>query len=240
MPLLEIKGLHVSYRGKHAVKGVDLELSEGEKLVVMGPSGAGKSTLLKAIPLLVKPDSGKIIFNGLDLTSAGSAQLRRARSRMGYVPQNYGLFPHLTVLDNITLPLRIVHKVPRREAEERAIKALKALGIGDLAHRYPAQLSGGQQQRAAIARALAIDPLLLLLDEPTSALDPESRAQVLDALYTLARTGKAMIVVTHEADFALAVADKVAFMEDGRIVTVGPPEKLKEDPRIRRYLEALA
>jgi len=240
LSLLEIRRLQVSYKGKHAVKGVDLDLSEGEKLVVMGPSGAGKSTLLKAIPLLVKPSSGRIVFDGLDLVKANSMQLRKARSKMGYVPQNYGLFPHLTVLDNITLPLRIVHKIPRREAEDRALKALNALGIGDLAHRYPAQLSGGQQQRAAIARALAIDPLLLLLDEPTSALDPESRAQVLDALYTLAKTGKAMIVVTHEADFALAVADKVAFMEDGRIVTVGPPDKLREDPRIRKYLEALA
>ncbi len=238
--LLDIRNLHVHYRGHHAVRGVNLTLQPGEKLVVMGPSGAGKSTLLKAIPRLVEPSQGTIIFNGIDVTKADLETLRKARSKIGYVPQNYGLFPHLTVLENATLPLRIVHKIPRRQAEERALRALEALAIRDLAHRYPAQLSGGQQQRAAIARALALDPLLLLLDEPTSALDPESRNYVIEALYTLAKTGRAMIIVTHEAELAAAVADKIAFMEEGAITAHGPPSTLlRSNHRVREYLASV-
>jgi len=237
MPVLSIRDLHVHYKGHHAVRGVSLDLEMGEKLVIMGPSGSGKSTLLKSIPRLVEPSSGTIIVDGVDVTKASPQELRKVRARIGYVPQNYGLFPHMTVLDNAILPLRLVHKIPREEAERRAMEALRALGIAELAHRYPAQLSGGQQQRAAIARALAIDPLLLLLDEPTSALDPESRASVVEALYTLAKLGKSMIVVTHEADFALSVADTLAYMEEGRIHAHGPPRDLIDgDPRVKKFL----
>ena len=240
MALLEIRDLRVSYKGVEAVRGVSLSLRAGEILVVMGPSGAGKSTLLKAIPRLVEPSGGSIVFEGVEVTALGPRELRSVRARMGYLPQNYGLFPHLTVLDNAALPLRLVKGLSREEARRRALTYLKALGIAQLAHRYPAQLSGGQQQRAALARALAMEPSLLLLDEPTSALDPESRASVIEALYQVAEMRKSMIIVTHEVDFALKVADRIAFMEQGRIVAVGEPrEVLGGSERLKRFLDEI-
>ncbi|BAN90658.1 amino acid ABC transporter ATP-binding protein [Aeropyrum camini] len=238
--LLEVRGLVVSYSGEKVLKGVNVSLSHGEKLVIMGPSGSGKSTLLKAIPRLVEPDSGSILFRGVDITRLSGAKLRMARRRIGYLPQSYSLFPHMTVLRNITYPLEKALGLSRREAEERAFKYLSMLGIEDLAHRHPARLSGGQQQRAALARALAMEPDILLLDEPTSALDPESRADVLEALFRVATLGKAMIVVTHEADFAVKVADRMAFMEEGVIREEGRPSELVEgSERVRRFLESL-
>ncbi|GBF09187.1 ABC transporter, ATP binding protein [Aeropyrum pernix] len=238
--LLEVRGLVVSYSGEKVLKGVDISLSYGEKLVIMGPSGSGKSTLLKAIPRLVEPDSGSIVFRGVDITRLSGSQLRMVRRKIGYLPQSYSLFPHMTVLRNVTYPLEKALGLSRRDAEERAVKYLSMLGIEDLAHRHPARLSGGQQQRAALARALAMEPDILLLDEPTSALDPESRADVLEALFRVATLGKAMIVVTHEADFAVKVADRMAFMEDGIVKEEGKPSELVEgSERVRRFLESI-
>jgi len=238
-PVLEVRDLHVHYKGHHAVRGVSLTVEDGERLVVMGPSGAGKSTLVKAIPRLVKPTSGTILLEGECVSCADRKTLRRLRARMGYVPQSYSLFPHLRVIDNIVLPLVRVHKLPKKAAVERAMRHLEMLGIGDLASRYPAQLSGGQRQRAALARALALDPAILLLDEPTSALDPESRSSVVDALYRIARSGRSMLIVTHEADFALQVADRLVFMEEGRIVVMAPPGEALRHERVRQFLSSI-
>ncbi len=240
-PLLEVEGLRAAYRGVEVLHGVGLRLGEGEKLVIMGPSGSGKSTLLKAIPRLVEPTAGRIVFDGADLTKLRGAELRRARSRIGYLPQHYGLFLHMRIVDNVAFPLRVVLGMSKSEALRRAREYLELLGIEGLAERYPAQLSGGQQQRAALARALAMEPRLLLLDEPPSALAPESRADVLDALFDVARMGKSMIIVTHELDFALDAADRMAFMESGRIVAEGDPlEVLEGHPRIREFAQKYA
>lgn len=240
MALLEVSNLAVSYKGVKAVSGVSFSLEAGEILVVMGPSGAGKSTLLKAIPRLVEPSGGSIVFDGVEVTTLGLRELRAVRARMGYLPQNYGLFPHLTVLDNAALPLRLVKRLGKEEARRRAFRYLEALGIAHLAHRYPAQLSGGQQQRAALARALAMEPSLLLLDEPTSALDPESRASVIDALYRIVEMKKSMIIVTHEVDFALKVGNRIAFMEQGRIFAIGEPrEVIGRSERLKRFLDEI-
>jgi polar amino acid transport system ATP-binding protein len=239
--LLRLEGIRAAYSGSEVLHGVDLELGEGEKLVIMGPSGSGKSTLLKVIPRLIEPTAGRILFDGRDITAANGAELRRVRASIGYLPQHYGLFLHMRIIDNVAFPLRVVLRLPREEALERAWRYLEMLGIQDLAHRYPAQLSGGQQQRAALARALAMEPRLLLLDEPTSALDPESRADVLEALYEVAGMGKSMIIVTHELDFALQAADRLAFMENGTILAEGSPRKLlQEQPRIQEFARRYA
>jgi polar amino acid transport system ATP-binding protein len=225
-PLLVVEKLVAGYQGRAVVKGVSLALDRGEKLVIMGPNGAGKSTLLKAVPRLVEPMSGRIVFDGIEVTSLPPRELRRVRARIGYLPQGSTLSPHMKVLDNIVLPLRVVHGLDKREAVERAMKYLSMLGVDWLADRYPLQLSGGQQQRVALARALAMEPDLLLLDEPTANLDPDSRLDVLEALYRVASLGKAMIVVTHEVEFARRVADRVAVMRDGRIVEEGTPSRI--------------
>jgi len=235
--LLRLDGVRAAYNGVEVLHGVSLELAPSEKLVIMGPSGSGKTTLLRVIPRLVEPTAGRVIFRGVDITSLSEPELRRVRSRIGYLPQHYGLFPHMTVLENITLPLRVVKGIPRGEAERIAVEQLKRLGIEDLADRYPAQLSGGQQQRAALARSLAMDPDILLLDEPTSALDPESRLDVLEALYSVARLGKSMIIVTHEIDFALHTADRLAYMEKGEIIAEGEPREIvTRSSRVREFL----
>ncbi len=237
MNLLELVAVEAGYRSKRVLHGVSLGLGYGEKLVVMGPSGSGKTTLLKVIPRLVEPWKGRIVFEGVDITRANGRELRRVRSQIGYLPQHYGLFLHMRVIDNIVFPLTVVKKVPREEALKTAEKLMKMLGIEELAYKYPAQLSGGQQQRVALARALAMNPKLLLLDEPTSALDPESRADVLEALYQVAKTGCSMVIVTHEVDFALETADRIAFMENGRIVVEGKPAEVLEHPRVKAFLE---
>jgi len=240
-PLLRLEGVRASYGGVEVLHGINLELGASERLVIMGPSGSGKTTLLKVIPRLVEPVAGSIVFDGVDLTSLGEGELRVYRSRIGYLPQHYGLFPHMKVVDNVAFPLRIVKKLPKEEARRRALEQLKLFGVEGVAERYPSQLSGGQQQRVALARALAMEPDLLLLDEPTSALDPESRMDVLDALYEVAKMGRSMIIVTHELDFALQVADRLAYMEDGRVLAEGDPrELLASSKRIREFLEKVA
>lgn len=238
MTVLRVENLRVSYKGEEVLHGVSFTVNAQEKIVIMGPSGSGKTTLLKAIPRLVEPDSGRVIFNGIDVTAIGDDKaLREVRSRIGYLPQNYGLFPHMRVVENVALPLRVVKRLPSDKALDIALRYLRLFGVEDLADRYPSQLSGGQQQRVALARTLAMNPDLLLLDEPTSALDPESRIEVLDALYDVVHLGKAMVIVTHEIDFALEVADKIIYMEKGVIAASGDPETVvNSNPSMRRFI----
>lgn len=239
--LLLVEDLWASY-GEHMVlKGVNFALERGEKVVIVGPSGSGKSTLLKCIVRLVEPIKGKIFLDGVEVTSP-KTDIRSVRAKTGFVFQNYNLFPHMTVLENIALPLRIVKKLTKRDAEEKAKIMLKTVGMDAYMDKYPLQLSGGQQQRVAIARALAMDPILLLLDEPTSALDPELRGEVLDVLRRIAREGISMLIVTHEMDFAEEVADRMLFMEDGKILAADSPSKLihsLENERLVRFFGKL-
>ncbi len=242
MTTLRVENLRAGYKGEEVLHGISFSVNSSERVVIMGPSGSGKTTLLKAIPRLVEPSAGRIIFKGVDITAIrDEKRLREIRSRIGYLPQHYGLFLHMKVIDNVTFPLRVVKKIPKKRAEEIALKYLRLFGIEDLAEKYPSQLSGGQQQRAALARTLAMNPDLLLLDEPTSALDPESRLDVLEALYDVARMGKAMIIVTHEIDFALEAADRIIYMEKGRIIAEGDPQDvLNSNPRIRSFIQKIA
>ena len=238
--LLKINCLTTGYNGKPIVKCFNLNVQEKQKIVIMGPSGSGKTTLLKTIPLLVKPFSGEILFKGKNLLELKENELRLTRSKIGYLPQQYVLFPHLKVIDNIILPLKIVLKIQVEKALETAYTYMRVLGIMELAEKYPARLSGGQRQRVALARALSMNPELLLLDEPTSALDPESRIDVLDALYKVSGLGKALIIVTHEIDFALEIADKLLFMEKGVVSSMGEPYMVvKNNPRIRKFVEKM-
>jgi ABC-type polar amino acid transport system ATPase subunit len=231
--ILTIKELRAGYGKIEVLRGVNLEVDKGEKIVVIGPSGSGKSTLLKCIPMLVKPWSGEIIFNGKKVINEPSS-LKEVRTKIGFVFQQYSLFPHMNLLRNVALPLELSKGLNKKDAEEVALSILKRLGLGDLAFKYPLELSGGQQQRAAIARALAIDPILLLLDEPTSALDPELRYEVVEALYDIAKQGRSMIIVTHEIDFAEAAADRVIFIEGGVIIEEGDAREVLEKPKMIR------
>lgn len=239
--MLRIRGLKAGYGNVEVLRGIDLSVQRGEKIVIVGPSGSGKSTLLKCVPYLVRPWSGEIQIDGLTVNS-DPATLRSIRSSTGFVFQQYNLFPHMTVVRNVALPLELNKKMPRREAEKTALQVLRMLGLGELASKYPLELSGGQQQRAAIARALAIDPKLLLLDEPTSALDPELRYEVVETLYQVARQGRSMLIVTHELDFAEAAADRVVFIDEGVIVEEGDARDVLERPkreRTERFLRRL-
>ena len=232
-PLLEVRGLRAGYGRVEVLRGVDLSVDKGEKIIVIGPSGSGKSTLLKCIPRLVKPTSGEIFFEGIRVDDDPTV-LRDIRSKIGFVFQQYTLFPHMTLLRNVALPLELVKSAPRSDAERLALEALSRLGLRPFASRYPLELSGGQQQRGAIARALATDPDLLLLDEPTSALDPELRAEVVETLYSIAREGRSMLIVTHEIDFAEAAADRVVFMDQGVVVEEGDARQVLERPKNER------
>lgn len=236
--ILEMYDIRAGYDHHEVLKGISLHVEIGERVVIIGPSGSGKSTLLKVAVLLVKPWSGKIILDGVELTSK-TADIRKVRSNTGFVFQSYNLFPHMTVLDNITLPLVTVKKMNKKAAEEKAREALKQVGLENVANKYPLQLSGGQQQRVAIARALAMEPKILFLDEPTSALDPELKEEVLITLEKIAREGISMLIVTHELDFAEDVADRIIFMENGFIVEEGEARELLYNPRKARTREFL-
>ncbi len=236
--ILEMYNIRAGYDHHEVLKGVSLYVEKGERVVIMGPSGSGKSTLLKVAVLLVKPWSGKIILDGVELTSK-TVDIRKVRSRTGFVFQSYNLFPHMTVLDNIILPLVIVKKMSKKKAEEKAREVLKQVGLENVAKKYPLQLSGGQQQRVAIARALAMEPKILFLDEPTSALDPELKEEVLITLEKIAKGGISMLIVTHELDFAEDVADRIIFMEDGVIVEEGEAKEILYNPRKARTKEFL-
>jgi glutamate transport system ATP-binding protein len=228
-----------SFGALHVLHDVDLAVERGEVVVVIGPSGSGKSTLCRCINRLEPIDSGRILIDGVPLPEEGKA-LARLRADVGMVFQSFNLFAHKSVLDNVTLgPIR-ARKVPRKQAEAEARELLARVGIAEKAGSYPAELSGGQQQRAAIARALAMEPKVLLFDEPTSALDPEFIKEVLDVITELAAEGMTMVVVTHEMGFARSVARRVVFMDHGRIVEVAPPERFFTAPESERARDFLS
>jgi general L-amino acid transport system ATP-binding protein len=224
------RDVHKWFGELHVLNGINMTIKQGEVLVIAGPSGSGKSTWIRTINRLEEHQRGDIIVDGIELTN-DIRNIAAIRSEIGMVFQQFNLFPHLSVLQNITLgPIR-VRKIRREQAEERAMQLLKRVGIPEQAAKYPAQLSGGQQQRVAIARALAMDPKIMLFDEPTSALDPEMISEVLDVMRELAETGMTMLVVTHEMGFAKAAADRMVFFDAGNIVETGTPEQIFEDPQ---------
>ena len=222
-----------------ALDGVTVDINRGDVMVVIGPSGSGKSTLLRSLNLLEEPTSGAIIFEGTDITN-NKIDINVHRQKMGMVFQHFNLFPHKTILENMTLaPMEVKH-VPKAEAEEKAMKLLARVGLEDRAGAYPIQLSGGQKQRVAIVRALAMEPDVMLFDEPTSALDPEMVGEVLDVMKELAHEGMTMVVVTHEMGFAREVGNRVLFMADGKLVEEGTPEDIFEHPQSERLQDFLS
>jgi general L-amino acid transport system ATP-binding protein len=238
-PMIVLEGVEKWFGDFQALSGVDLVVGRQEVVVVCGPSGSGKSTLIRCVNRLEQHDRGRIVVDGIELTN-DLRNIQEIRREVGMVFQQFNLFPHLTVLQNVTLAPRQVRRRPRREAEAKAMELLRRVRIPEQAHKYPAQLSGGQQQRAAIARALAMEPKIMLFDEPTSALDPEMIKEVLEAMEELAESGMTMIVVTHEMGFARAVADRMAFMADGEIVEVGTPEHFFMEPQEERTKQFLS
>jgi len=234
-----LEGVNKHFGALHVLKDVDLSVDRGEVVVVIGPSGSGKSTLCRTINRLETIDSGTISVDGTPLPEEGK-DLAKLRARVGMVFQSFNLFAHKTVLENVTLGPVKVKGVKKSEAERRGRELLDRVGIGSQAGKYPAQLSGGQQQRVAIARALAMDPMVMLFDEPTSALDPEMINEVLDVMTTLAREGMTMVVVTHEMGFARRAANRVVFMDDGRIVEQATPEQFFAHPESARAQDFLS
>jgi polar amino acid transport system ATP-binding protein len=232
-PILELVGLRKHYGDMEVLKGIDLRVRPGELVCVIGPSGSGKSSMLRCCNLLEQPTGGQVVVDGDDLTGP-SANLNRIRQKIGMVFQQFNLYPHLNVLGNVSLALRKVQGLPRAEANQRALAALTRVGLAAKAQAWPGALSGGQQQRVGIARAIALNPKIVLFDEPTSALDPELVGSVLQVMRELRETGMTMLVVTHEMAFARAVADRVVFMDGGVIVEEGPPEALFGAPQQAR------
>jgi polar amino acid transport system ATP-binding protein len=238
VPVVRLEGVHKRFGDNEVLKGIDLSVAGGEVLVIIGPSGSGKSTLLRTVNLLESVQSGRIYFEGREITAKG-VDVPAVRARIGMVFQQFNLFPHLKVIDNVTLAARRIRGIQRAEAEQRAQELLLRVGLSEKARQYPHQLSGGQQQRVAIARALMMEPHVMLFDEVTSALDPELVGEVLIVMRDLARAGMTMLVVTHEMQFARQVGDRVVFMDDGRIVEQGSPEDVLDRPkeeRTRRFL----
>ena len=237
--LISFRNVHKSFGRLHVLRGISLDVHEGEKIVIAGPSGSGKSTLIRCLNRLEPIDSGELVVDGLHVEDP-KVDVNSLRREIGIVFQQFNLFPHLTVLDNLTLAPIQVKKLPRSEAERLARRLLERVGIPEKAHAYPATLSGGQQQRVAIARALAMQPRVMLFDEPTSALDPEMIREVLDVMRDLAAEGMTMLVVTHEMGFAREVADRVVFMAEGVIVEQNTPAAFFEAPREERTREFLS
>jgi general L-amino acid transport system ATP-binding protein len=229
-PIIHCTGVHKWFGDFHALKGIDLDVHEGEVIVIFGPSGSGKSTFIRTINRLEEHQQGEIIVDGIEL-SHDVRDIERIRMETGMVFQQFNLFPHLSVLQNITLAPIWVRNLPKDEAEAKAIELLKLVGIPEQALKFPGNLSGGQQQRVAIARALAMEPKIMLFDEPTSALDPEMIKEVLDAMIDLAKSGMTMIVVTHEMGFAREVADRMYFFDEGLIVETGTPDEIYNNPQ---------
>jgi len=229
-PMIIAREVHKWYGHFHALKGISLEVYKGEVVVIFGPSGSGKSTFIRTINRLEEHQQGQIIVDGIELTK-DMRNVERVRMETGMVFQSFNLFPHLTVLQNITLAPIWVRKWKKEKAEEIGMQLLQRVGIPEQAHKFPAQLSGGQQQRVAIARALAMQPKIMLFDEPTSALDPEMIKEVLDVMIELARSGMTMVVVTHEMGFAKAVAHRMFFFDDGKVVESGTPQEIFNHPQ---------
>jgi len=227
------RDVHKWFGDFHVLRGVTMTVSRGEVVVICGPSGSGKSTFIRTLNRLEEHQRGQIIIDGIELTH-DIKNIEAIRREIGMVFQSFNLFPHLTVLQNVTLAPIWVRKMKRSEAEELAMQLLARVGIAEQAHKYPAQLSGGQQQRVAIARALAMQPKIMLFDEPTSALDPEMIKEVLDVMRELARSGMTMLVITHEMGFAREVADRIIFFDQGQIVEEGTPEEFFKSPRHER------
>ncbi|MCQ9171365.1 amino acid ABC transporter ATP-binding protein [Corynebacterium amycolatum] len=237
--MISIAGVNKHYGDYHALRDINLEIPAGQVVVILGPSGSGKSTLCRTINRLETIDSGEIRINGKLLPEEGK-ELTRLRAEVGMVFQQFNLFSHMTIRDNVTLAPLKVRKISKAEARERADKLLARVGIAEQADKYPAQLSGGQQQRVAIARALAMDPKVMLFDEPTSALDPEMINEVLDVMTDLAKGGMTMVCVTHEMSFARRVADRILFMAEGSIVEDADPETFFTNPQSDRAKDFLA
>lgn len=238
---IEIVDLWKSFGELEVLRGIDFSVDGGEVVCVIGPSGSGKSTLLRCVNMLESPTSGRVLIEGIDLTDP-ETDVDHVRSRIGMVFQQFNLFPHLTVMRNLTIAQRKVLKRSQQEAETVANRVLDRVGLSDKVNEYPIRLSGGQQQRVAIARSLSMDPDMMLFDEPTSALDPELVGEVLDVMRSLASDGMTMMVVTHELGFAMQVADRVAFIDGGVIVEEGPPEQVITRPRherTRRFVQAV-
>jgi len=231
--MIELHGVHKWFGEFHVLKGIDLTVARGERIVICGPSGSGKSTLIRCINHLETHQRGRILVDGVELND-DIKHIEQVRSEVGMVFQQFNLFPHLTVLENCCLAPIWVRRLPRREAERTARELLERVRIPEQADKYPGQLSGGQQQRVAIARSLCMNPRVMLFDEPTSALDPEMIKEVLDVMVELAQEGMTMLCVTHEMGFARTVADRVIFMDDGEIVEQAPPETFFERPRNAR------
>ncbi len=232
-PIVEISGMNKWFGDFHVLKDINLTVERGERIVVCGPSGSGKSTLIRCINRLEEHQEGRIVVDGIELTN-NVKNIEKIRTEVGMVFQNFNLFPHLTIMDNLALGPVWVRKLPRHEAEKTAMHYLEKVRIPEQAHKYPGQLSGGQQQRVAIARSLCMKPKVMLFDEPTSALDPEMIKEVLDVMIELAREGMTMMVVSHEMGFAKSVAHRVMFMDDGSIVESKPPEEFFDHPEHER------
>ena len=232
-PMIEMRGVNKWYGTFQVLKDISLKVKKGERVVICGPSGSGKSTAIRCINRLEQHQSGQIFVEGVELNE-NVKNIEHVRREVGMVFQQFNLFPHLSVLDNLTLAPRKVRKLPRKECEDRAMEYLKRVRIAEQAHKFPSQLSGGQQQRVAIARALCMEPHIILFDEPTSALDPEMIKEVLDVMVALAEEHMTMVCVTHEMGFARTVADMVVFMDHGQIVEVAPPKEFFAAPKNER------
>lgn len=238
--MISVKNLNKDFEHLKVLKDINEEIKKGEKVVIIGPSGSGKSTFLRCLNLMETPTSGDIFFEGQNITAAKPKEVDKIRQKMGMVFQHFNLFPHLTILDNITLAPVKLKLMSKTEAEAKAMELLARVGLADKAKSYPAQLSGGQKQRIAIVRSLAMNPDVLLFDEPTSALDPEMVGEVLDLMRQLADDGMTMVVVTHEMGFAREVASRVLFMDEGRIVEQNTPQEFFANPKNPRLKEFLS
>ena len=237
--MISVKNLHKTFGKLHVLKGLDTQIDKGEVIVVIGPSGSGKSTFLRCLNLLEQPSAGEIIFEGINITDRKN-DINKQRQKMGMVFQNFNLFPHLTILENITLGPRKLKNEGTEQAEKNARALLRRIGLEEKANNYPAQLSGGQKQRIAIIRALAMSPDVMLFDEPTSALDPEMVGEVLEVMKELASEGMTMVVVTHEMGFAREVGTRILFMDEGTIKEEGKPEVIFSNPKHERTKEFLS
>lgn len=238
--MIHVNNLYKSFGKNNVLKGIDEHIKKGEVVVVIGPSGSGKSTFLRCLNLLEEPTSGNVIFEDNDITDKKKVDINKIREKMGMVFQQFNLFPHKTVLENLTIAPLKVKKISKEQAEKKALELLERVGLTNKAKAYPSSLSGGQKQRIAIARALAMEPDVMLFDEPTSALDPEMVGEVLSVMKDLAKEGMTMVVVTHEMGFAREVGDRILFMDGGKILEEGSPQEIFNNPKHIRTIDFLS